>query len=301
MPLKDTRLAVERTSMPAMSPLHPAMESRAIARTVRPVSAQHGSAFTALRMGRDAFGREGDPVLNLDHFRMAGPTFPPHAHAGFSAVTYMLPESHAGMRNRDSRGDSSIIPPGGLHWTAAGSGIVHEEVPERAGVTVEGFQIFVRQPVAQESAAPVIHHVEPGDVPVVRIGQGCARVLAGSYAGRSAAFEPPSPLALIDVDLPAGTPFAWAAEPPMQCCALYLFVGRLAVAGREVAAPALILFERGDAPVHCAARNDTRMLLLAGAPLDAPSVSNGPFVLSSQAALDEAVHRYRGGAMGTLY
>src|ERR1700750_2818805 len=107
---------------PAMARPLPVAAPRPIVRVARPEPARHGDAFTALRMGSLAFGREGDTVINLDHFRMGGPTFPPHAHAGFSAITYMLPESAGAMRNRDSLGDVSLIPPGGLHWTAAGSG-----------------------------------------------------------------------------------------------------------------------------------------------------------------------------------
>jgi redox-sensitive bicupin YhaK (pirin superfamily) len=262
--------------------------------------AQHGDAFIARRMGATAFGREGDPFFNVDHFRMGRPTFPPHAHAGFSAVTYMLPESAGGMLNRDSRGDRTAIPPGGLHWTAAGSGIVHEEVPERDGTTVEGLQIFVRQPVAQETVPPVIHHVEPNAVPVVPLGRGHVRVLTGSYGGRVAPFDPPSPLALFDVALPAGEAFDWTPQPGLHACSVYLFAGRLEVAGREIAAPALVAFVRGEAPIQLEARDDARLVLFAGTPLDAPSFSNGPFVLSSEAALDDAVRRYRSGTMGML-
>ena len=270
--------------------------TRAIARVARPELARHGDAFTALRMGNIAFGREGDPVINLDHFRMGGPTFPPHAHAGFSAITYMLPESMGAMRNRDSRGDTSLIPPGGLHWTAAGSGIVHEEVPNRPGTTVEGFQIFIRQPIAQETAPPVIHHVKPGDVPTV----AGVRVLAGRYGDLAAPFATPSPLTMLDIALVAGEPFAWSPGPGLDTCALYLFAGTLAIGGTEVAAPALILHARSHASIRFTARETTRILLISGAALDAPSVSNGPFMLSSQAALDDAMRRYRSGAMGRL-
>jgi redox-sensitive bicupin YhaK (pirin superfamily) len=294
-------LAVPSIPMPPMTAPRAQGDFRPIVRMIRPTSARHGDVFTALRMGASAFGADGDPFLNLDHFRMAGPTFPPHAHAGFSAVTYVLPESDAGMSNRDSLGDRSIIPPGGLHWTAAGSGIVHEEVPERAGALVEGFQIFVRQPVAQETLPPAIDHVDPAAVPVVALEGGCARILAGRYDGTSAPFGTPSPLALIDVMLERGACFAWSPVPEMTSCAVYLFEGALDAGDRPIAAPMLILFERGDAPVQIAAKARCRFLLLAGEPLHAPSVSNGPFVLSSQDALDEAMHRYRSGAMGTLH
>ena len=60
-----------------------------------------------------------DPFLNVDDFRMSQPTFPPHPHAGFSAVTLMLEDSRGAFVNRDSLGDRSRIAPGGVHWTMA--------------------------------------------------------------------------------------------------------------------------------------------------------------------------------------
>jgi redox-sensitive bicupin YhaK (pirin superfamily) len=45
-----------------------------------------------------------DPFLSIDAFHMSQATFPPHPHAGFSAVTYMLPESPGAFTNRGSRG-----------------------------------------------------------------------------------------------------------------------------------------------------------------------------------------------------
>ncbi len=37
-----------------------------------------------------------DPVISVDHFRMSQPTFAPHPHAGFSAVTYLFEDSEDG-------------------------------------------------------------------------------------------------------------------------------------------------------------------------------------------------------------
>lgn len=54
---------------------------------------------------------------------MSEPTFPPHPHAGFSAVTYLFEDSGGALVNRDSLGDRSRIEPGALHWTQAARGI----------------------------------------------------------------------------------------------------------------------------------------------------------------------------------
>jgi redox-sensitive bicupin YhaK (pirin superfamily) len=271
---------------------------RQIVRVSVPATARHGAHFEALRMGGDMFGREGDPWFNLDHFRMAGPTFPPHPHAGFSAVTYVLPESPGAIANRDSRGDRSLIGPGGVHWTAAGHGIVHEEIPATPGTFTEGFQIFIRQPADQESQPPAIAHVDGDDVPIIRLpGGGSLRVIAGDFEGQAAPFTLPSPLSMFDLSLDAGQPFRWSPPVQYQSLAIYLFAGAFA----RCVAPALLVFAPGDTPLDIDATEDgTRFLVMAGIPLNAPSVSNGPFVLSSRAALEDAVQRYRSGAMGAL-
>ncbi|KRB80906.1 hypothetical protein ASE00_18020 [Sphingomonas sp. Root710] len=272
---------------------------RPVVRAARPVPARHGSQFEALRIGGQIFGAEADPWLNLDHFRMAGPTFPPHPHAGFSAVTYILPESPGAMANRDSRGDRSLIGPGAIHWTAAGSGIVHEEIPAVEGTVTEGFQIFIRQPVAQEGLPPDIAHVESAAVPVLPLPGGSARVIAGG----DAPFATPSPLTMLDVTLAEGARFDWAPPAGQSSLALYLFEGALAIDGlaEPVTAPAIVVFAPGDGALGLTVTDGTaRLLVMAGVPLAAPSVSNGPFVLSSPAAIEAAVSRYRSGAMGNL-
>lgn len=76
---------------------------------------------------------------------MSGPTFPPHQ--GFSAVSYLFLDSETGINNRDSIGTQNLIKSGGLHWTTAGKGIVHEEVPAETGKTVHSLLIFISQPL----------------------------------------------------------------------------------------------------------------------------------------------------------
>ena len=63
-----------------------------------------------------------DPFLGVDHAWISTPTFQPHPHAGFSAVSYLFLDSETGIDNRDSLGNRNHIQPGGLHWTAAGAG-----------------------------------------------------------------------------------------------------------------------------------------------------------------------------------
>ncbi len=112
---------------------------------------------------------ELDPFLALTDFHMTEPTFAPHPHAGFSAVTYMFRDSAGSFRNRDSLGDESVIEPGALHWTQAGAGMMHEEIPIEPGLDCHGLQLFVNLRSEHKLAPPRAFHVSAADVPVVDV------------------------------------------------------------------------------------------------------------------------------------
>ena len=164
----------------------------------------HGAQFRA-RVLRD-HGRSGalDPVLGVDHAYMGGPTFPPHPHAGFSAVSYVFSDAETGLNNRDSIGTINLIRPGGLHWTAAGRGIVHEETPADSGKVAHLFQIFIDLPVTIKNAAPFAISLEPEDVPVVQRNGALIRVPLGHFEKFSSPLETPTRITLLDITLDAG-------------------------------------------------------------------------------------------------
>lgn len=102
-----------------------------------------GSGFRAYSLRGGEMAEPIDPFLGVDHAWMSEATFQPHPHAGFSAVSYLFLDLETGINNRDSLGNRDRIQPGGLHWTAAGRRVVHDEVPAVSGKTVHMLQIFV--------------------------------------------------------------------------------------------------------------------------------------------------------------
>lgn len=165
--------------------------------------ANHGNHFRA-------FGLRGaaaliNPFLGVDHTWMSGPTFPPHPHAGFSAVSYLFLDSETGIHNRDNIGTRNLIRPGGLHWTTAGRGIVHEEVPAETGKTVHSLQIFVDLPQDQKDVAPFPLILEPQDVPVVQLPGVKVRVPLGRFADARSPLAPPTDVTMLDISLEPGT------------------------------------------------------------------------------------------------
>ena len=95
-----------------------------------------------------AFGfyevRELNPFLLLDDFHSTKPSdyiagFPWHPHRGIETVTYML---GGRAKHRDSLGNGGEIGPGDVQWMTAGSGIIHEEMPQRTEDMLAGFQLW---------------------------------------------------------------------------------------------------------------------------------------------------------------
>jgi hypothetical protein len=259
--------------------------------------------------GFEAFGVRGDdavldPFLMIDHFQMREPTFAAHPHAGFSAVTYLFDDAETGFRNRDSRGDDSIIRPGDLHWTLAGRGVIHEEVPIEIGRVAHGLQLFVNLAAADKAMAPAALHLPRETMPVVH-QPGGARVKLGfgAYddgATRLAApLDLPTDVALLDVGLDAGTRFDYPL-PPAGSALLLAIDGELRIGDARLTAGQAVAFDRAGGALTVAVDERAHAVLLLGAPLREPIVRHGPFAMSTRADLERAIADYQTGRMGRL-
>src|SRR5207344_819889 len=113
-----------------------------------------------------SIGRDLDPLLAIDHFNIRVPVFTPHPHAGFSAVTYLFEDSEGDFIDRDSLGNHVVARPGGVLWTVAGRGVMHDEFPARPGKLSHGLQLFVNLPSTEKEQEPKLLFVDGPDVPV---------------------------------------------------------------------------------------------------------------------------------------
>ncbi|MBN8610243.1 MAG: pirin family protein [Deltaproteobacteria bacterium] len=262
------------------------------------------AAFTSYGL-RTIAGASLDPILNVDDFRMSEPTFPPHPHAGFSAVTYLFEDSKGSFVNRDSLGDRSVIGPGALHWTQAGRGMMHEEIPSVAGLECHGIQMFVNLRRAHKDAAPRAFHVEAQDVPEVRGDGARVRVLAGELDGhRSTLTELLTPIVFLDVHL---EPSATLRVPlPRGHNGVVLAIAGSGLVGADADHRALpehaaaAFADDGDEVALSAGSTGLEVLVLAGAPIGEPVIFGGPFAMTSRAEIQDAFARHARGEMGHL-
>jgi redox-sensitive bicupin YhaK (pirin superfamily) len=261
----------------------------------------HGSQFRAFGLHASELT---NPFLGIDHAWMSGPTFPPHPHAGFSAVSYLFEDAQTWIDNRDSLGGRQKILPGGLHWTAAGRGVVHEENPSEPGKTVHMLQIFVNLAQDQQRDAPAVLALAPQDVPVVQLPGARVRVPLGEFAGQRSPLRPPTDVRLLDISLDAHAQLSVPVAAGLTTFALPI-AGRLEVNGHAMGSdgePVPVTAAQAVAGTTQlrAIGGPAQVVLFAGQPLHQPVYWQGPFAMASQRALIQAMGAYQRGEFGQL-
>jgi redox-sensitive bicupin YhaK (pirin superfamily) len=243
-----------------------------------------------------------DPFLAITDFHMSQPTFAPHPHAGFSAVTYMFRDSVGAFRNRDSLGDSGPIEPGDLHWTQAASGMMHEEIPTEPGIDCHGMQLFVNLRAEHKRAAPRAFHVSARDVPVIEPSTGAVvRVVVGNAFGVDASIEGLlTPVLLLDISLAPDASID-IPVPSTDRAVVLMGGGSLGVGDDQLSQYDVASFDGpSEVIAFTAAAGGATLLLLVGTPINQPVVFGGPFAMNTHDEVLDAQQRFRRGDMGAL-
>jgi hypothetical protein len=116
--------------------------------------AQNVSTFSVQNIDLQKLGERASPLELFHDFRLRGRPFGPHPHGGFSIISYVYEDSLTGLRSCDSLGNDFVIDPGGMVWTQAGSGLMHQEVAADNDRELHGLQAFVNLSPKNKLAAP---------------------------------------------------------------------------------------------------------------------------------------------------
>src|SRR6202049_5055446 len=173
---------------------------RGAAMSIRPVKRIAQSRPTMEGAGvrlRRAFGfgdpSELDPFLLFDDFRNDRPEdyragFPWHPHRGIETITYVLAGT---VEHGDSLGNRGHFGAGEVQWMTAGSGILHQEMPQ--GDTqgrMHGFQLWANLPSSLKMTAPRYQDIKAAQIPEVVDDDGTrVRVVCGDFRGKRGAIE----------------------------------------------------------------------------------------------------------------
>jgi redox-sensitive bicupin YhaK (pirin superfamily) len=258
----------------------------------------------------DGLGQHLSPFLLLDH---AAPTpFQPavkprgvgqHPHRGFETVTIVY---QGELEHRDSTGAGGLIGPGDVQWMTAAGGILHEEFHSREftqrGGTVEMVQLWVNLPAKDKMGPAGYQTLLNSQMPLVDLpdGAGRVRVIAGAFSGQAGPARTHTPMDVWDLRLTQGGTARLQARAG-HTLALVVLHGTVLVNGSEVAREGqLVHFDRDGSTVELEANNDATVLWLSGEPIDEPVVGYGPFVMNSEAEIQQAITDFNAGRFGQL-
>jgi len=261
-----------------------------------------------------------DPFLMLDDFHTSNPAeylagFPWHPHRGIETITYVL---EGVVEHGDSMGNKGTIGAGDVQWMTAGSGIIHQEMPQKSPTgTMWGFQFWANLPAAQKMMPPRYRDVPAATIPEVVLDSGVrVKVVSGRLNGvqgpvQDIIIDPE----LMDVSVPPGGLFAHDVKHGHTVIAYVLagkghfdegrdpltidFSGsgwldqeRAGTFGPET----MVLYERdGECIRVTAGAEGVRFLLLAGRPLGEPIAWQGPIVMNTREELRTAFEEFHNG------
>jgi redox-sensitive bicupin YhaK (pirin superfamily) len=268
-----------------------------IATRIVPHVRELGDGFNVRRALPDAKCRSVGPFVFFDQF---GPvTFAPgqgldvrpHPHIGLATVTYLF---EGEILHRDSLGSAQAIRAGEVNWMTAGRGIVHSERTPAAlrasGSRISGIQTWVALPVAAEEDPPSFSHHE--NLPVWEEGGVTLRLILGDIPALASPVPTLSPMVYADVSISAQRRYAVPIGHEQR--AIFVVEGTVDIGNQAIGAGELVVLETGaDVLVH--ARENARVMLLGGAPLDAPRHVWWNFVSSRRERIEQAAEDWKAG------
>lgn len=259
---------------------------------------------------RQAFPLNGleqiDPFILLHHFDFTkGPGehdfhVPPHPHRGFSPVTFIYEGS---VQHTDSLGNDAVINDNEVQWINAARGIIHAEKVGKSfaekGGRFQGIQLWINTPKIHKMDEPAYQPITHKELVLIKDEGVELRLVSGKLGEKKGpAF---SDVFTAMLRMKSGSKYS-INLPVSNNVAFYVLEGELRLNEVRFASQhQLIIFNNTDGAILLEANSDSKLLLMAGNPLNEPLVTHGPFVMNSQTEILEAMRDYQQGKMGFLY
>jgi hypothetical protein len=295
------------------------MSIRPVKRIVKSTPTMEGAGVKLHR----AFGfgetEAFDPFLLLDDFRNDRPEdyragFPWHPHRGIETITYVLAGT---VDHGDSLGNRGTLGAGDVQWMTAGSGILHQEMPQGdPRGRMHGFQLWANLPSGLKMTAPRYQDIKAAEISEVVEDDGTrVRIICGEFFGKRGpvdgiAAEP----RYLDVTVLPGRRKSLPVETSRHAFA-YVFEGSGTFAAasspfgvlterdsngetlvrERTGNRSLVLFDSGDEVTVEAGEDGIRFLMVSGQPIAEPVAWYGPIVMNTKTELQEAVAELKNG------
>ncbi|ULQ59908.1 pirin family protein [Brucepastera parasyntrophica] len=237
-----------------------------------------------------------DPFLMLDSFDSDNPEdyikgFPLHPHRGIETITYLI---QGEIEHQDSLGNSGVIRSGESQWMTAGSGILHQEMPQ-AAPRMLGLQIWLNLPKKSKMTHPAYFDITAKMIPEINEKFGTVRIVSGEYAEKKGVNPPHIPATMLDITLNADRELLLPVNPD-ETVFVFLIEGDAIVGGLPQDEKTAVLFDAGDAiRIRATETAPSRFMFFSGKPLHEPVAWGGPIVMNTREELESAFDELNDG------
>lgn len=251
-----------------------------------------------------------------------------HPHRGFETVTVAF---QGEVEHADNKGNRGIIGPGDVQWMTAGKGIIHEEFHSTSfantGGVLEMCQLWVNLPSTKKMtkpryqailadtitsaalvATPLQHNTESAptsaaasvaaasDVSSSTETDGIVRIIAGNFGDVKGPALTFTPVTVLDVSVQNTTKSFDFAFPESYNVIVFVRDGGVQIGNKVLGPQDVAVMNRSGSILTLKATSPaTKILVLAGEPLNEPIVQHGPMCMNTQKEIQQAMSDFQNG------
>lgn len=254
-----------------------------------------GAGVSLVRVLSRNTTKEYDPILMLDSFDSVDPDdyikgFPMHPHRGIETITYLREGT---MTHKDSMGNEDTITDNEVQWMTAGSGIMHEEMPQPSKRML-GVQLWLNLLSKDKMVRPHYQSLRGDDLKIVEEDCAKIKVISGEYKGTKGYSPKYLPLDFYEIEIKKNEEFTIDTKDDQQVI-LFTLIGDIEVENDVVSEKTAVTTTDGDKLTIKAKDEDVIVLFLKSIPTNEPIAWAGPIVMNTNEDLRQASLDLRNG------
>jgi len=221
-----------------------------------------------------------------------------HPHRGMDILSYLK----TGLgRHGDSLGNRETFETPGMQWMSVGSGVEHAEgggTP--AGVSRQGFQIWLNVPAKDKMLDPTYGTEPPEAIPQEEVAPGVmARLLAGPMGTRVGTFKTKAFVQVADFEVEPESILTHSIPEGMDTCLLYVYKGQATVSGQKLEKAVAVFDAASDSDrsfeISGTGSAKVQAILFAGKRLNEAIAWHGPIVMNTQDEIRQCFQELKSG------
>lgn len=254
-----------------------------------------GAGVSLVRVLSRNTTKEYDPILMLDSFDSVDPDdyikgFPMHPHRGIETITYLREGT---MTHKDSMGNEDTITDNEVQWMTAGSGIMHEEMPQPSKRML-GVQLWLNLLSKDKMVTPHYQSLRGDDLKIIEENSAKVKVISGEYKGINGYTPKYLPLDFYEIEIKKNEEITIDTKDDRQVI-LFTLIGDIEVEGDVVSEKTAVTTTDGDKLTIRAKDEDVIVLFLQSIPTNEPIAWAGPIVMNTNDELRQASLDLRNG------